>query len=83
MENIKNTVEYAFGPHSVVICNEMELRALSSERNAPINTLHDMKSMSQPGMDKPGECLTRELQIRVRVPIGAIFTTTNTIHVRL
>ena len=22
-----------------------------SERNAPINTLHDMKSMSRPGMD--------------------------------
>ena len=27
-------------------------------------------------MDKPAERLTREKQFRVRVPIGAIFTTT-------
>ena len=30
-------------------CNGME-----------INTLHDIKSMSRPGMDKPAERLTRE-----------------------
>ena len=35
-----------------------------------------MKSMSRPGMDKPAKRLTRECKFRVRVPIGAIFTTT-------
>ena len=34
-----------------------------------------MKSMSRPGLDKPAEHLTRESKFRVRVPIGAIFTT--------
>ena len=38
----------------------MKLRALESERNAQINTLHDMKSMSRPGMDTPAKRLTRE-----------------------
>ena len=32
--------------------------------------------MSRPGMDKPAERLTREKQFWVRVPIGAIFITT-------
>ena len=32
-------------------CNGMELRALISERNAQMSTLHDMKSVSWPGMD--------------------------------
>ena len=40
----------------------MELRALYSERNAQINTLHDIQSVSGPGMDKPAERLTREKQ---------------------
>ena len=35
-----------------------------------------MKSMSRPAMDKPAKRLTREWKFRVRVPIGAIFTTT-------
>ena len=37
----------------------MELKALSSERKAQINTLHDIKSMPWPGMDKPAKRLTR------------------------
>ena len=52
----------------------MDLRALTIERNAQINTLHDIQSVSRPGMDNPAERLTREKQFRVRVPIGAIFT---------
>ena len=35
-----------------------------------------MNSMSRPGMDKLAKRLTRGDMIRVRVPIGAIFTTT-------
>ena len=46
----------------------MDLRALLSERNAQINTLHDIQSVSPPGMDKPAERLIREKQFRVRVP---------------
>ena len=52
------------------------MKALLSERNAQINTLHDIKSVSRQEMDKPAERLTRVKQFRVRVPIGAIFTTT-------
>ena len=52
----------------------MDLRALESERNAQINSLHDIQSESRPGLDKPAERLTRKKQFRVRGPIGAIFT---------
>ena len=34
-------------------------RAGPGERNAQMNTLHDIKSMSLPGMDKPAERLSR------------------------
>ena len=40
----------------------MDLRTLKSERNAQINTLHDIQSVFRPGMDKPAERLTRERQ---------------------
>ena len=36
--------------------------------------MHDIQSVSWPGMYKPAERLTREKKFRVRVPIGAIFT---------
>ena len=57
----------------------MDLRALLSERDAQINTLHDIQSVSRPGMDKPAESLT----LLVRVPIGAIFTRHNMIVIVL
>ena len=38
----------------------MDLRALYNERNAQINTLHDIQSVFRPGMEKPSERLTRE-----------------------
>ena len=31
--------------------------------------------MSRPGMDKPAKRLTQERKFRIRLPIGAIFTT--------
>ena len=54
----------------------MDLRALQYERNAQINTLHDIQLVSRPGMDKPAKRLTRERQFRVRVPIGELLLVT-------
>ena len=43
-------------------------------RNAQINTLRDIQSVSRPGMDKPANRLTQKKQFRVQDPIGAICT---------
>ena len=45
----------------------MKLKALYSEFNAQKNTLHNMKSMSRPGMDKAGKAPDS----KVKVPISS------------
>ena len=61
------SIEYLFGFPNQFYCT-YECR---NGNESAINTLHNMKSMSRQGMDKPPKRLTREWQIRV--PIGATF----------
>ena len=73
IENMLQQRDFSFVGAALMEWN-WERYKWSAMHKYSVNTLHDIKSMSRPGMDKPAERLSWEWKNWFRVRMGAIFT---------